>query len=584
MIRRIFSTMTTFKELQFKAGLNVLLADKHEDATDRQTRNRAGKTSLVEIVHFLLGAECGPASMFRQYPLMGHTFGMDFDMASEAVTVLRSGEDHRNVSLHAADTRNWPVRPDTVGILSNGDWRALLGSLLFGLKPVGDDDKVTKWSPKFRQLFAYFARHVSGGAFSTPFKQSNMQQIGDQQVAMSFLLGLDWRISQEWQMVREHERTLRELKKAAGQQAFGAIIGTAADLRTRLAVAEERATSLRASVGSFRVLDEHPKLEAEASSLTIQIARLSDDNTIDRQLVVELEASFGTEAPPSLDDLSQVYQEAGVTLPGAVLRRFDDVTKFHESVIQNRKSYLANELEAARERIRRRISDVRALDERRAQVLSVLRAHGALDQFVQLQAELSRVSSESEALRHQLTAAEQLEGQKIELEIERAQLQKRLIQDFQERSDLLRQALVTFEEVSNALYEKAGSLLIRDSTNGPQFEVRIHGQNSKGISNMQIFCFDMTLMRLCVERNMGPGFLIHDSHLFDGVDERQIAQALQVGAENAERFGFQYIVTLNSDIAPTRALSNGFNVSDYVLPVKLTDDTETGGLYGVRFG
>ena len=53
MIHRMFSSLLTFKELEFKPGLNVLIAQKEAGASDKQTRNRAGKTSLIEIVHFL---------------------------------------------------------------------------------------------------------------------------------------------------------------------------------------------------------------------------------------------------------------------------------------------------------------------------------------------------------------------------------------------------------------------------------------------------------------------------------------------------------------------------------------------------
>ena len=42
MIERIESSLTTFKRLGFKPGLNVLLARKSPGATDRQTRNGAG--------------------------------------------------------------------------------------------------------------------------------------------------------------------------------------------------------------------------------------------------------------------------------------------------------------------------------------------------------------------------------------------------------------------------------------------------------------------------------------------------------------------------------------------------------------
>jgi uncharacterized protein YydD (DUF2326 family) len=65
MIHRIYSDLPTFKSLAFREGLNVLLAQKSPGATERQTRNRAGKTSLVEVIHFLLGSSAGPDSLFR---------------------------------------------------------------------------------------------------------------------------------------------------------------------------------------------------------------------------------------------------------------------------------------------------------------------------------------------------------------------------------------------------------------------------------------------------------------------------------------------------------------------------------------
>ena len=186
------------------------------------------------------------------------------------------------------------------------------------------------------------------------------------------------------------------------------------------------------------------------------------------------------------------------------------------------------------------------------------------------------------SLREEFTAAEQIEGTRADLEIERTQLARRLHQDFVEREDVLRRAILTFEGFSSALYEDAGHLEIAESPNGPNFTVTIQGGESHGVRNMQIFCMDLTILKLTAERGVGPGFLVHDSHLFDGVDERQVAQALKIGSDTAEDLGLQYVVTLNSDVVPA-SLPQGFDLETYVLPVRLTDEHEAGGLFGMRF-
>ena len=187
-----------------------------------------------------------------------------------------------------------------------------------------------------------------------------------------------------------------------------------------------------------------------------------------------------------------------------------------------------------------------------------------------------------ESLRQRFEAAEQPEGTKNELEIERNRLTLRLRRDFSEQKQRLAEAILAFEETSRRLYESAGSITLEETSNGPMFQFPIQGFRSKGIKSMQIFCFDLMLMRLCAKHGIGTGFLIHDSHLFDGVDGRQVISALKVGSKTAEELGFQYIVTMNEDDA-FKEKSVGFDLQEHILPVMLTDATEDGGLFGFRF-
>ncbi len=587
MIHGITSDLPTFKSLQFRSGLNILLADKSDGATDRQSRNGAGKSSFVELVHFLFAGNADKDSIFRSEALAAWTFEIDFDLGGSRVMVARSGQKPSRIQLQG-DTATWPIQPTLDKksgdlILNNEQWRQVLGQLLFGLPTERDGEERSRFRPTMRSLFCYFARRQAAGGMLSPTQQSNMQQAWDQQVAVSYLLGLDAAIPQEFQEIRAQEKAMSELRKAAREGSLGRYFGTAADLRTRVTIAEARARRMREQLATFNVVPEYSDLEKQASEITRDISALNDSNMIDRELILQLGDALVSEEPPVAANLDRLYREAGVLLPETVNRRFEEVQQFHQAVIQNRRSHLTSEIRAAEVRIASRDAERTQLDARRRQIMTILQTGGALEHYTSLSEEAGRAEAEAEGLRQRLITAERIESTKAELDIERARLFKALQDDHHERSGLIAEAVLVFEELSNALYEKAGSLTVSATQTGPTVDVRIESQRSKGITNMQIFCFDLMLADLATRRGLGPGFLIHDSHMFDGVDERQVAKALQLGAEHAEAVGYQYIVTMNSDALPSDGFRAGFDVSDFVLPRKLTDATETGGLFGLRF-
>lgn len=582
MIHKIYSNLPTFKNPVFKPGLNLVIVQKSAGASQRQTRNAAGKSSLIELINFLFASDCDATDLCRKPALIDFTFGMEVDLGKHKVSAERSGAQPSRIYVASDDFSAWQIQPKKERssnrlFISNSHWRTVLGQFMFGL-----EEETGTYGPKFRSLFSYFARRQSSNGFLDHMRQSEMQQVCDQQVAISFLVGLDWTIARDWQKVRDQEKEIKELRKSAAAGLLGEMFGTAADLRTKLAKAEKRVIEAKARTDTFRVVDEYHQFEREASALTIGLNELSDGNTVDQQLITQLEEALKSEAAPSITNLESIYAEVGVVLPEVALKRYEDVKHFHESVIENRKTYLSQELAAARERIAERVRKQRIFDERRAELMQVLNSGGAFDQLTAMHLELSRLEAKAEDLRKQFDRAETIEGKQTKLEIERQSLRSRLQQDYHEQSVVLREAILTFEEISNALLEMSGSLTVNAEMNGPSFEVKIHADGSKGIGNMNIFCFDLMLTELLLKRGRGPGFLIHDSHIFDGVDGRQKASALQVGAAAAKRAGFQYIVTMNSDEVPVDELPKGF-VDEHLVPVDLSDASETGGLFGFRF-
>ncbi|MEV6654871.1 DUF2326 domain-containing protein [Streptomyces sp. NPDC051219] len=155
--------------------------------------------------------------------------------------------------------------------------------------------------------------------------------------------------------------------------------------------------------------------------------------------------------------------------------------------------------------------------------------------------------------------------------------------DLQERRQQTNEAILLFSQYAQRLYGEGREayLAIEAGRSSLSITPRIDSDDSRGINNMVIFCFALTLAVLAHRHGRGPDFLIHDSHLYDGVDERQIAKAFALAVEVTEEERMQYIVTINTDILGVAA-QRGFDPEPYIRSPRLTDH-EDGGLFGFRF-
>ncbi|WP_428116913.1 ABC-three component system protein [Candidatus Poriferisodalis sp.] len=588
MIRSVASNDTRFKQLEFGSGLNVVLADRTSEASDHQTRNGSGKSSLIRLLHFLFGGNAPNSSVFRREPLRSCVFTSEINVGDESLWVSRTGilPNKLYVSQRVpglAYTEESIFGDSTPAPRPDGDelgleqWKERLGSSWFGL----DKDSPT-YSPTMRSLLSYLIRRQHDDGFQRAFDHSRMQQPWDRQVCISYFLDLDWSIARDVQLVRKQEQELKALQKAASSPEFGNVLGRSADLRSELIVARDRVRRLHAAVQQFQVVNEYAELVSEADQLTTRLRDLRDEAAIDRDLIRQMEEMLLDEQPPDVGQLERMWSQVNVVLPAHIYNTYDSVHEFHNSVLRNRRLYLQRETELARERMESRRVESASLENRRSDLMRVLDSGGALEEYAALQAEVSGAQAQVKQLEVRFELAQKIEGGKVRLDNRRSELAVRLIGDHNDRRERLDLAIARFEEFSSELYEERHGLLVVDtSRNGPTFDVKISSKESAGIHNMQILCFDFVVTTLLQERNIGPGFLVHDSHIFDGVDERQIASSLQLGARLAEEYGFQYIVTLNSDMVPD--FPSGFDFGPFVNEVRLTDAIETGGLFGFQF-
>ncbi len=431
---------------------------------------------------------------------------------------------------------------------------------------------------------SFLARRVSSHGFNEATLSHSRQPESQAATNLAYLLGLDWRLAGRYEEVKAREETRRQLRKAANDPLLGRVVGAAADLRGQITVAEVQLARLTNQVRNFQVVPEYENLRGRADALGDRIRNLSNADAADRRNLEDLSRAVAEAARPEVGDIESMYAELGVMLGDQIGRRFSDVYSFHESVVRNRRHYLEEEVDSTRARLEARRRERAELGEEQAQLLRLLNEGGALDALTVLQNSLGREQARLESLRHRFEAAQALEASKAEIQAMRARIQQELLTDLDERERQTSEATRLFLSYAQALYGdgREAYLAFRPTTNSLKIEPRIDSDDSRGIGNMVVFCFDLTVAVLAHRAGRAPDFLIHDSHLFDGVDARQVANALALAVQVTEIEGMQYIVTINSDDLD-KAIRQGFDPSNFIREPRLTDAYADGGLFGFRF-
>lgn len=584
MIIALGSSIETFKTLTFHAGLNILLAEQETNSTDTETRNSSGKSSTIEIIHFLLGGS--REGVFKAPELQKHSFWGEFEFNGFLFRVERKVADANRVAVRG----DYLIGPDDDGglyedrIASIDAWCRWLGHVVFKLplSRIGTLFDVTH-APTFRSIFPYFARRREDGGFLKLEKSSQPQSTGSAQIALSYLLGLDWSLARDFELEREEKRALAAQRKRVKARLPDDMKKSSA-IRSAMLLAAHHAEQQRERVANFQVAEFYDEMVSEASRNKQKLEGLSIEATSLRSSLKFIEDSLAAEQPADGEAVEELYRAAGTQLPDTVLKTFNEVAAFHQSIADNRRHHLASQLQSIQRRLAAITSEMNTARDSRDAILRDLRGKGAFSDLGKIQQVLAQREAEHARLATQYQDALELEADSTASRIKESNLLARLQDDLASRESAVNAAVLAVMGAVTALYgDRKSTFEIQPSANGPQFKVTIDGDHSGGISNMETFCFDYALYALTTARFGGPGMLIHDSHLFDPVDSRQIATAIQLGSDLVDKIGGQYIVMLNSDFYDRLPFDQGFDAASKLLDVRL-DDTDSGGLFGFRFG
>lgn len=580
MIKSIKCTDKNFKEVSFGKGFNVVLAERTAKSSKKDSRNGTGKSTLIEIIHFCLGADLDKRS-FLANGCKNHTFILEIELQGKDFKILRSIDNPEIIQIEG-DFSNLSVTPVydehyKANVISDKEWKKVLGESLFDLKI----DRGHKYQPTLRSLVCYFARK-GVSSFNDPFKYFSSQKGASIQTHNNFLLGLDVNFAVSFQKIKDEQESIKNIKKVINDESLKDILGSMGELQAERVRLTEESIDLGSQIKAFKVHPQYKKIQEEADSLTENIHTKLNKINLNQRILSEYEDSLITEEDVSIDKLKEVYTEAGLTFDEKILARIVDVQRFHKSIIKNRKEYLASEIQRIKKEIIDITKEIEESSNKRADLITILDTHSALDEYSYIQNRQSEVKRKLENVKMAVDRLNKFEESKSNLKIKLEELLQNARMDLIERSEIVDKAVSLFNQYSKYLYANAGTLSISVEKGGYKYKVDIKSSESQGISYMKVFCYDLTFTAIQAE-HFHSLFLIHDSTIFDGVDERQRAKALELAYRESNARGYQYICTINSDNVPYSEFSEGFKEKfNDSIRLTLKDGDEKGSLLGFR--
>jgi len=573
MIHKVYANKSCFKSVDFSFGLNLILADTKQESDKKDSRNGLGKTTLINIIHFCLGGEIDKC-FFPLEKIKDWIFFIELDLIGKKITASRSISTP-NIIVVTGDHKNLPIESENDGqqlYYKIEDWKRLLGICLYDL----EKDEKDKYAPTFRSLFSYFSRR-GADAYLDPFRHFKSQKSGNIQMHNAFFVGLNWKYVSAAEEIKVCSNVINSLNKSIAV-GFASSQGELEAERIRL---EHLIEKEKSTLSSFQVLPQYQEFQAKANLLSKNIQTLLNNNLMLRRKLEKYEESSKSERPPEMFALEKLYAEAGVCFGDQLKKTLEEANNFHSTIIKNRKIFLTSEITEIKNQINSNEKQLENYTKDRSDIMQILKSHGALEEFMILQGILTQKQQKLEHIKLKIQEIKQLSERRKEIKARKIELETKLQCDYELSRPNWTKAVVGFNENSQALYNESGNLIINISDTGYTFNVQIPRSNSEGVGKMKIFCYDLMLVDLFSSKNK-INFLIHDSTIFDGVDSRQIALALEHANKKARQNDFQYICAFNSDMLPRENFSEEFHIHDFVR-LTLKDQDPADSLMGFRY-
>jgi uncharacterized protein YydD (DUF2326 family) len=591
-LSRLYSNRPgTFAPVSFVDGLNVVLAEIRLPENKAKDTHNLGKTTLGRVIDFCLLSKRDPGFFLFKHAdrFGGFVFFLEVELLDRSfVTVRRSVDGPTKLAFkrHHAPHSDFSDRPegfwDHYGVPFDKAKDLLDGLLdLRDLKPY-----------PYRKLVGYLLR--SQDDFRDVFQLRKFAAAhADWKPFLARVLGFD-AAAVASHYAKEEELAKKRIEEQHIRAELGGSVADLSKVEGLLLLKQKEAEKKQSLLDKFdfRQVD-HQQTKTVVEELNVEVAKLNNERyclSQNKRKIVE--ALDEGQILFSADEASRLFAEADVVFAGQIKKDFEQLIEFNRAITEERRAYLAEELEEVEAELARVNSQLVDLGKRRSASLSFLsgtdvfvKYRHVTDDLVTIRADIASFDRQRGFLKRLQDLRALIRG----LFEEKTHLQTRIESDVEQQNtdkdSLFSSIRLYFSEIVEEVIARKALLSASPNEKGHlEFRAEILDDSGnttsadRGFTYRKLLCvaFDLALARAHLKGRY-PRFVFHDG-VFESLDDRKKLNLLEVMRAYAE-MGIQQVITvIRSDVPDSDGVKEEvFENAEVVL--RLHDEDEAGRLF-----
>lgn len=545
------------REISFKRGLNLIVDETKKGADETVTGNNVGKTSVIRLVDFCLDGDGKNLYIDKEFPDKSNEEIKIFLTTNNiVVTLVLTPEFGAEESSKLVVRRNF--LPRTKKILEINDesktieeFRKELSQRLF---------KHKSGSPTLKQLKAKNIRDEKNKVQNTLKVLNPYTTKSEYEALYLFLLGINTDQSERKTELVKEKNLLEKISKRTGNSA------TISSIEQSLIVIDRDITGYEKQKNEFVVNPNYEKDLETLNRIKSDISKFSQKiSTFKlRECLIEesLEELNQEKSSVDIELIKEVYSNAQLFIP-KLQKSFEETLEFHNSMIEQKKDYIARELPELKEEIMGCEFILETLLSDELKISEKLKETGFIEDLEHIISKLNKAYEEKGRLEEQKSnihsTIQDLDGVERELK----SIDEGLFSYEDEIIERVAKFNEYFTQISTELYDEQFILVPFKTEKGWDMKIDSVGANhGTGKKKGEIASFDLAYIQFADEMDIPClHFVFQDQ--FENVHDTQISKLL---GEIVERINCQYILPVLRDKLP-----DDFDVDKHII-VSLSQD------------